>query len=168
MTLDVELEVLLISERLPDALPVTVGANCTLRLLDCPAESVSGRVCPVVVKPAPLTAAWETVKLPVPVLLKVTICVLAVPTSTSPKAILLGVMLSWPLPEGGGVLELTRPAQPERSKTARMAARTAKNIEEPRERGYLVPTTEHTHPFVSITIDFPRLEAASRVDWVTS
>ncbi len=112
MALDGELEALLTSETLPPVLPVTVGANCTLRLLVCPAESVRGKVCPVVVKPAPLTAAWETVKLLVPALLKVTVCVLAVPTSTSPKATLLGLMLSWPLPEGGGVFWPAIPEHP--------------------------------------------------------
>ncbi len=110
VTLDVELEALLTSETLPVVLPVTVGANSTLRLLDCPAESVRGKVCPVIVKPAPLTAAWETVKLPVPALLKVTVCVLAVPTSTSPKVTLLGLALSWP--EGDGDFWLAIPEQP--------------------------------------------------------
>jgi hypothetical protein len=54
------------------------------------------------VKPAPLTAAWEMVKLPVPALLKVTVCVLLTPTSTFPKSTLPGVVLSWP--EGAGRL----------------------------------------------------------------
>ncbi len=110
VTLDGELEALLTSETLPVVVPVTVGANCTLRLLDCPAESVRGKVCPVILKPAPLTAAWERVKLPVPALLKVTVCVLAVPTSTSPKATLLGLALSWP--EGDGDFWLAIPEQP--------------------------------------------------------
>ena len=112
LTLVGELEALLTRETLPVVLPVTVGANCTFRLLDCPAESVSGKVCPVVVKLAPLTGAWETVKLLVPELLKVTVCVLAVPTSTSPKATLLGLMLSCLLPDGGDAPWLTSPAQP--------------------------------------------------------
>jgi hypothetical protein len=32
-----ELDALLTNETVPDALPVTVGANCSLTLLDCPA-----------------------------------------------------------------------------------------------------------------------------------
>ena len=44
-----------------------------------------GNVCPTKVKPAPLTAAWEIVKLPEPVLLKVIFCVPLLPTSTLPK-----------------------------------------------------------------------------------
>src|SRR3989442_10806876 len=35
-----ELGALLTSERLPDTLPVAVGANCTLKVLDCPAPRV--------------------------------------------------------------------------------------------------------------------------------
>jgi hypothetical protein len=85
-------------------LPVTVGANCTLTLLDRPAESVRGKVCPAIVKPAPLTAAWEMVKLLEPALLKVTVCVLLTPTPTLPKSTLPGVAPSWPFAEGGGGL----------------------------------------------------------------
>ena len=121
VTLDVELEALLTSETLPVVVPVTVGVNCTLRLLDCPAESVRGKVCPVIVKPAPLTAAWETVKLPVPALLKVTVCVLPVPTSTSPKVTLLGLALSWPDEDGGFWLAI--PEQPAAA-TEQNSART--------------------------------------------
>lgn len=121
VTLDVELEALLTSETLPVVVPVTVGVNCTLRLLDCPAESVRGKVCPVILKSAPLTAAWETVKLPVPALLKVTVCVLAVPTSTSPKVTLLGLALSWPDEDGGFWLAI--PEQPAAA-TEQNSART--------------------------------------------
>jgi len=125
VTLDGELEALLTSETLPVVVPVTVGANCTLRLLDCPAESVRGKVCPVILKPAPLTAAWERVKLPVPALLKVTVCVLAVPTSTSPKARLIGLALSWP--EEDGDFWLAIPEQPERAAVVRMSMKAARN-----------------------------------------
>jgi len=59
-----------------------------------------GERLPTKVKPAPLTAAWEMVKLPEPMLLKVILCVLLTPTSTLPKSTLPGVALSWP--EGAG------------------------------------------------------------------
>src|SRR5258708_12294380 len=52
------------------------------------------------------------VKLPEPALLKVTVCVLVVPTSTSPKVTLLGLVLSWPFPEGGGVFWPAIPEHP--------------------------------------------------------
>src|SRR6266436_1017469 len=71
-----------------------------------------GKVCPVIVKPAPVTAAWEMVKLPEPALLKMTVCLLRAPTPTLPKATLPGVALSWPVAEGGGGVWLPRPAQP--------------------------------------------------------
>src|SRR5437879_11544738 len=38
-----ELGALLTSERLPDTLPVAVGANCTLKVLDCPGGAGRGR-----------------------------------------------------------------------------------------------------------------------------
>src|SRR3989442_12593413 len=50
-----ELGALLTSETLPDALPVVVGANCTLKVLDCPGGRVSGNVSPLMLKPAPVT-----------------------------------------------------------------------------------------------------------------
>src|SRR5260370_8474282 len=93
-------------------MPVTVGGNWTLTLLDRPAESVRGKVCPAIVKPAPLTAAWEMVKLPEPALLKVTVCVLAVPTSTFPKSTLPGETLIWPVPGGASRRGITKPAHP--------------------------------------------------------
>src|SRR5260370_7261238 len=70
------------------------------------------KVGPVIAKPAPLTPAWEMVKLPEPALLKMTVCLLLAPTPTLPKATLPGVALSWPVVEGGGGVWLPRPAQP--------------------------------------------------------
>src|SRR5207245_7273143 len=55
-----ELGALLTSETLPDTLPMVAGANCTLKVLDCPAARVSGRVRPVMLKPVPETVACET------------------------------------------------------------------------------------------------------------
>ena len=71
-----------------------------------------GKVCPVIVKPAPLTAACEMVKLPEPALLKMTVCLLLTPIPTLPKSTLPGLALSWPIAERGGELWLARPAQP--------------------------------------------------------
>ena len=107
-----EFEELLSNETLPEVLPITVGANCTLRLPDCPAGSVSGKVTPLMVKPDPLAPACETVRLALPELVSVTVCVLLAPTSTSPKATLVGLVLNWPFPEGGGVFWLVRPTHP--------------------------------------------------------
>ncbi len=82
---------LLTSERLPDTLPVVVGANCTLRVLDCPGGRVSGKVSPLMVKPAPVALACAMVKLAVPELVKVRFCRPVLPTSTLPRLMLGGV-----------------------------------------------------------------------------
>src|SRR6266852_5083250 len=86
-----ELGALLTSERLPDTLPVAVGANCTLKALDCPAARVSGKVSPLMLKPAPVKLPCAMVKLALPELVKVRFCTPVLPTSTLPKLTLGGV-----------------------------------------------------------------------------
>src|SRR3989442_12722300 len=80
-----ELGALLTSETLPDALPVAVGANCTLKVLDCPAARVRGEVSPLMLKPAPVKLACAMVKLAPPELVRVRFCTPLLPTSTLPK-----------------------------------------------------------------------------------
>src|SRR3989441_419648 len=80
-----ELGALLTSETLPDTLPVAVGANCTLKVLDCPGGSVSGNVGPLMLKPAPVKLPCAMVKLALPELVKVRFCTPVLPTSTLPK-----------------------------------------------------------------------------------
>src|SRR2546425_5341213 len=89
-----ELGALLTSERLPDTLPVAVGANCTLKVLDCPAPRVSGNVSPLMLKPAPVKLPCAMVKLALPELVKVRFCTPVLPTSTLPKLTLGGVTRS--------------------------------------------------------------------------
>src|SRR2546422_1043755 len=87
-----ELGALLMSETLPDTLPVAVGANCTLNVLDCPGGRVTGNVSPLMLKPpAPVTLPCATVKLALPELVKVMFCTPVLPTSTLPKVTLGGV-----------------------------------------------------------------------------
>src|SRR5438445_12087859 len=86
-----ELGALLTSEMPPDTLPVAVGANCTLKVLDCPAARVSGNVSPLMLKPAPVKLPWAMVKLALPELVKVKFCMLVLPTSTLPKVALGGL-----------------------------------------------------------------------------
>ena len=81
---------LLTSETLPDTLPVAVGANCTLKVLDCPGGSVSGNVGPLMLKPAPVKLPCAMVKLALPELVKVRFCTPVLPTSTLPKLTLEG------------------------------------------------------------------------------
>src|SRR5713226_3734127 len=89
-----ELRALLLIETLPDALPGAVGANCALKVLDCPGARENGKVKPLMPKPAPVTLPCEIFKLAVPELVKVTVWALAVPTVTLPKLTLLGVIES--------------------------------------------------------------------------
>ncbi len=85
---------LLLIATLPDALPAAVGANCALKVLDCPGARENGKVNPLMPKPAPVTPPCEILKLAVPELVKVTVWALAVPTATFPKLTLLGVIES--------------------------------------------------------------------------
>src|SRR5207302_478957 len=90
-----ELGALLTSETPPDALPVAVGANCTLKVLDCPAVRVRGEVSPLMLKPAPVTLPCAMVKLALPELVKVRFCTPVVPTSTLPKLTVARVTERW-------------------------------------------------------------------------
>src|SRR2546425_971712 len=85
-----EFGALLTSDTLPDALPVVVGSNCALKLLDCSGARVSGKVSPLMLKPAPVNLACAMVKLAPPELVKVRFCAPLLPTSTLPKLTLGG------------------------------------------------------------------------------
>ncbi len=89
-----EFVALLATLTLPDALPGAVGANCALKVLDCPGARENGKVKPLMAKPAPVTLPCEIFKLAVPELVKVTVWALAVPTITFPKLTVLGVIES--------------------------------------------------------------------------
>lgn len=89
-----ELCALLFIETVPDALPGAVGANCALKVLDCPGARETGKLNPLMPKPAPLTLPCEIFKLAVPEFVKVTVWALADPTITFPKVTLLGVIES--------------------------------------------------------------------------
>lgn len=58
-------------EMLPDAFPAVVGANATVNFVLSPAVRVTGVVSPVTLKPVPLALTWVTVRLALPVLVKV-------------------------------------------------------------------------------------------------
>src|SRR5260370_22073325 len=68
-----ELYALLLIETLPDALPAAVGANCALKVLDCPGARENGKVNPLMPKPAPMTPPCEIFTLAVPELVKLTV-----------------------------------------------------------------------------------------------
>ena len=84
----------LVMEILPLALPVAEGANCALKLVFCPAASVSGIDNPVRLNPVPEALAAEIVTLAVPELLNAMVCVPLPPTTTLPKLTLEGFALS--------------------------------------------------------------------------
>src|SRR5947209_20396189 len=61
-------------EAVPVAMPVAEGANCAVKVVFCPAASVSGRDKPLMLKPVPEALAAERVTLAVPELVNVTVC----------------------------------------------------------------------------------------------
>ena len=89
----VELLLLLGIVNLPVAVPPTVGSNVTLRTVDCPGFSVTGKVEPVKVNPAPVIAGALMVSGWAPVELKVRVFVegLVVPTLPNDTEVALGV-----------------------------------------------------------------------------
>lgn len=91
-----EPDALLVTEALPLALPVADGANCAVKVVFCPAASVSGTVKPVMLKPVPEALAAEIVTLAVPELLNVKVCVPLLPTRIFPKLKLEGLAVSVP------------------------------------------------------------------------
>src|SRR5438445_13826600 len=79
----------------PDTLPMVAGANCTLKVLDCPAARVSGRVRPVMLKPVPETVACETLTVVLPVFVSTTLWVLVVAAVTLPILMFDGFGRVW-------------------------------------------------------------------------
>jgi len=69
----------------PLAAPVDVGRNCTCNVTAWPGFSVTGRLLPTIVKPAPVMVAELTVTGAVPVEVNVNDCVVAALTVTLPK-----------------------------------------------------------------------------------
>src|SRR5438445_5505305 len=87
---------LLVMEAVPLALPVADGANCAVKVVFCPAASVSGRDKPLMLNPVPEALAAERVTLAVPELVNVTVCDPLLPTRTFPKLTLAGLAASLP------------------------------------------------------------------------
>jgi hypothetical protein len=102
-----EFGALLVSARLPLALPAAGGAKSTVNVLACPAASVSGVVSPLVLKPLPVRVAWEIVRLAFPLFVILTVWELVMPTTTLPKLMLVGNRLSpgcRPVPDSARVV----------------------------------------------------------------
>jgi hypothetical protein len=84
-------------ERVPFALPLTVGVNETLNTAFCPAGSVRGNAGPLTKKPDPTSAAWKIVALDCPELLTTIDWVAVLPNWTLPKLTLEGLSANCPL-----------------------------------------------------------------------
>jgi hypothetical protein len=101
-----ELAALLVTVTLPERLPVVVGANVTLKEVDCKAVRVTGSAKPLALNPAPLAAICETDTLLLPVFVRVTFCVALVCVVTLPKLTEVRLGVSWstvetPVPASG-------------------------------------------------------------------
>src|SRR5260370_3822741 len=64
-------EASLVIEMLPVSLATDLGANATLRLLDCPGPSLSGNMSPLTLKSDPVTCGGEDVTAAFPQLVSV-------------------------------------------------------------------------------------------------
>src|SRR5271163_767054 len=69
----------------PVRAPAVVGSNCSCSVRVCVGFSVTGKLPPMIVKPAPVMIAEFTVTGDVPVDVSVNDCVVAVFTATLPK-----------------------------------------------------------------------------------
>lgn len=100
-------EALDVMVKFPPADPETVGANFTAKVVLCPAFSVKGAVIPLRLKPNPLTAACEIVRLEPPEFVNVPDSSCVPPTLTVPKARVVGfeviVPAAAPIPDNGTV-----------------------------------------------------------------
>lgn len=72
--------------RLPFSVPELAGVHVMLTLMLCFGASVMGMLIPLMLKPAPDTAAPLTVTFEPPKLVMVAVCFWLVPTCTVPKA----------------------------------------------------------------------------------
>ena len=86
----------LATETLPEALPVTVGANFTLRVDTWEASSVKGTVAPLTLKLLPVAVTLLTFTATVPVFLRMIVCDELLPRDTFEKLKLPGVAVSNP------------------------------------------------------------------------
>ena len=75
---------------LPLPLPVAVGVYCAEKVVLWPALSVKGNASPLMLKPAPLAEAAEIVRLDPPELVRVSVSIFELPTTTLPKLKLTG------------------------------------------------------------------------------
>ncbi len=85
-----ELGALLTSVTDPETPPEVDGVKTVLNVAVFPAATVSGALNPELLKPVPVTAACEIIRLALPPFETVTVCELLLPTTTFPNAALDG------------------------------------------------------------------------------
>jgi len=93
-----ELTALLVTETPPLDTPATVGANVTVKGVDCPAFTVTGPVTPFIENPVPEAPIALIVSGAVPLLEIATVCEAVPPTDTFPKLREFGVKLICGMP----------------------------------------------------------------------
>jgi len=64
-----------LADSVPLSVPVAGGVNVTLTDTLCPGERVYGNASPVTAYPVPLTFIWDTLRLELPTLLMLMVCV---------------------------------------------------------------------------------------------
>jgi len=70
-----ELGMEVLADSVPLSVPVAGGVNVTLTDTLCPGERVYGNASPVTAYPVPLTLIWDTLRLELPTLLMLMVCV---------------------------------------------------------------------------------------------
>jgi hypothetical protein len=86
-----EVGALLTSVTEPETPPEVDGVKTVLNVAVLPAATVSGALIPEVLKPVPVAATCEIVRLALPLFETVTVCELLLPTTTLPKVAVDGV-----------------------------------------------------------------------------
>src|ERR1700691_3853395 len=93
-------DALLVNVTPPLRATAEAGPYVTVKVIDCPDDSVVPLETPLAVKPAPATVAFENVTVEGPELETVNFCVTLLPTFTLPKLKLAGLTVRYP-GEGG-------------------------------------------------------------------
>ena len=80
-----EFAALLVTTTLPERLPAVVGANVTLKAVDCPAASVSGTGKAPILNPGPVSLICEMEMPELPLFVSVMLCAALPPVVKLPK-----------------------------------------------------------------------------------
>jgi hypothetical protein len=87
-----EFVALLVTVMLPVAFPAVAGSNVALKVAVCPLDRIAPAAWLLALNPAPATTTFEIVTLEFPALVRVTLSVLLLETSTLPNAKLVELL----------------------------------------------------------------------------